>query len=56
METIHQEAVPLDRGLVMDLREMSCRFIWSIMMSHLLLEVLLVLLERFRSSLIRVRY
>ena len=41
MEAIRQEAVPLDRDLVMimDLRQMSRRFIGS---SHLLLEVLLV--------------
>ena len=55
-EAIHQEAVPLDRGLAMDLHQMSLHFPWSITMRHLLLEDLLVLLVRFRNFPIRIRY
>ena len=55
MEVIHQEAVPLDRDLAMDLRLMSRPFLWNTMMRLLLLEVLPVLLVQFLSFLIRIR-
>ena len=48
----HQEAVPQGPGPGYGL---SRPCLWSIMMSRLLLEVVLVLLERFRSLLIRIK-
>ena len=51
----HQEAVHRDRGLAMVRHRTSRPCLWSITMSHLLLEVLLVLLVRFLSLLIRIK-
>eukprot|EP00439_Symbiodinium_sp_Y106_P015903 s5135_g2.t1 len=51
----HQEAVHRDRDLAMVRHRTSRPCLWSIMTSHLLLEVLLVLLVRFLSLLIRIK-
>eukprot|EP00439_Symbiodinium_sp_Y106_P067746 s1826_g11.t1 len=50
-----EEAVHRGRDLAMGRHRMSRQFLWSIMMSHLVLEVLLVLLVRFLSLLIRIK-
>ena len=50
-----QEAVHKDRDLAMLRHRTSRPSLWSIMMSHLLLEFLLVLLVRFLSLLVRTK-
>ena len=55
MAISHQEAAYRDRDLAMGRHRTSRPCLWSIMMSRLFLEVLLVLLVRFLSLLIRIK-